>query len=350
LLAPSCGRAGEDLLEELAETIEDVVEVVEEDLGDAIEDALEGSESANETAAERAEEAAEAAEEVAEEAEEREVEEEEAEVEDAEEEGLLIGAAIRTRYYAFARRFAQRAAMRNYYLPSRMATTVQVPGRYAEHSEASPPYYYGAGAVPKGMPLQVASMDHYAERRPADLEYSTSQRCSKHAAQHSGTAQLGCITNVSTLVPPVNFDRYELVPAAALLTPEQLWRWPLQLRMVEVRVYTNRSDAGAAHAELPLLLGFDAAGWDPQTAFNSEDEVEEARERGGLPTMLPAISFVVMLAGFSTVLCGARCGCCCSRPRSSSYSSPSAALVKNSVRESGGDSGLDAHHGAHSLV
>ncbi len=79
----------------------------------------------------------------------------------------------------------------------------------------------------------MATAEHYAERANAQTVGACVAKSDRLHAKHC--------ENVSARVLPVDCDRYELVPALALNTPIDSWRWPLQMRIHSARVYTNRS-------------------------------------------------------------------------------------------------------------
>ncbi len=149
----------------MGDTLGDLFETVSEDLVDPLQDFLRDvdgdtvAEEASERAAARQEELREVAEERAEEAAEERAEEEEEEREAARDEGLLNDVGVRESFFAWAAFFDTNI---NYYLPSRMATDPVVPGPYTEggieKADSQVPYYYGAGAVESGQPLQVATL------------------------------------------------------------------------------------------------------------------------------------------------------------------------------------------------
>ena len=93
----------------------------------------------------------------------------------------------------------------------------------------SPPFYYGASAVLKATPIVMATEAHYRVR--TDYASSTAaERCKG----------IQC-SNITFFRPGEDLDRYELVPAGALLTPHADVRWPLQLRIQSAAVYSRRS-------------------------------------------------------------------------------------------------------------
>jgi hypothetical protein len=157
-------------------------------------------------------------------------EEEEEELEAAEEQGLLVGAEKRGVYYRIKHSSVGRAALCalrvdgdcDYFLHERMSSKVSVPESYFRMP--TPPFYYGAGAVPAGSPILVATSEHYSVRGKDNTRASC-----------KGVA----CANLSVYRPPIDCDRFELVPAAALLTPKQRSRWPLQLRVQAAVVYTE---------------------------------------------------------------------------------------------------------------
>ena len=309
---------GEDLLEEVAETVGDLFESVGEDIGDSLQDLIdiedvpsmsEEEEEKAEEAEEKAEEEAERIEEVLEEKQEAEVEEEEAEREEAEEAGYLVGISIRKHYYELADRFKAQAARFNYYLPDRMSADEHVPGSFSEDggltTKDSPPYFYGRKAVKAHAELEVATIDHYTERMSSDVFTKIPCHTKKQRRYAPNCA------NVSVYQLPVFADRYELVPAAAVVTPEETWRWPLQLRLPEARVYTNESlpNSTLSMDSVPLLITFAPLSWDPQTAFSEEDDDETLSSSDGLPAMLPVIVVFVMVSATLSVVCDCRqCG------------------------------------------
>ena len=278
-----------------------------EDLGDSDSEEEDSAEEAAEEEADRVEEQREVAEEAAEEAAEESAEEEEEELEAAEEDGLLVGIQIRQRFFRLGARI-QRLARGTYFHPLLMTPRPVVPGPYTEggieKADSVAPYYYGPAAVDRGEPLDVASVEHYAERSDTQTIGSCARRSDRQLSTYC--------ENVTKRALPLACDRYELVPALALITPEEPWRWPLQMRIHSARVYTNRSlvqdmvvdtsvAATASQSNLPFLVHFDPAGFIPQTAF-SEDAISR-RERS-VPASLPALILLVFGVTLLTLACG----------------------------------------------
>ena len=268
---------GEDLLEDIGEETSDVVEAVTEEAVDLVEkvsedlfDWIDGRNATQDKAEEKAEaveeaqeEAVEAIEEAIEEEAEEEAEEEEEEMEAAEEQGLLLDAARRGKYYIHTMGKAALCALRadddcDYFLHHKMSDHPMVPEPY--YDKPSPPYFAGARAVPSGSPILVATHEHYAVR------------ASREDPKKAG-CRLNHCANVSVYRPVSEFDRYELVPAAALLTPKEKDRWPIQLRVQATIVYTEIDDEeglDVMEETPPSLIAFQRLGFEPEfTAYSS---------------------------------------------------------------------------------
>jgi len=294
---------GEDLLEDLRERVSDLLEEVQEDSFDSLEDLLDGQEETEEEAArEREEEAREAAEEARERQEEEAEEEEEAELEEAEEAGLLVGAYIRQQYFTVSKRFYDRLELRRggYYLPGRMSPDLIVPGHTlveGSNERPSPPYFYGSGAVPKGAQLLVAT-EEYFHLRPG-----WSPSCVLGHQRMGRLVGGGACYNVSLLEQQVDADRYELAPAVALEGPANEWQWPLALRLSSLRLFSN----GSADSETPFLVTFQPAGWEPQTALDTEGQQAHRNS----PVMLGLLVMVAVGGAAASIFCSAQCHRCC---------------------------------------
>lgn len=128
----------------------------------------------------------------------------------------------------------------DYFLHERMSSEVSVPEVY--YNEPTPPYFFGARAVPVGSPILVANYDHY----------------SVGAIQPLDCQGVSC-PNLTIYRPPTDCDRYELVPAAALLTPNEEIRWPLQLRVQSATVYTEVTTPVAASQDTTASTSSTAA-------------------------------------------------------------------------------------------
>lgn len=281
---------GEDLIENFIDRVEDVAEVVSEDI-------LDSRQAKDNATAFAAEEAEEAAEEAAEEQAEAEAEEEEAEVEAAAELGLLADTKQKAfKYWRTVRRVALCAVdpsvTCDYFNPDAMSSTPSVPEAYygkggQEGGGAeiiSPPFYYGASAVLKATPIVMATEAHYRVR--TDYASSTAaERCKG----------IQC-SNITFFRPGEDLDRYELVPAGALLTPHADVRWPLQLRIQSAAVYSRRSATPQ-----PLLLSFNKLGFDPEYAAYSDREGawHEYKDARGTPKLV----IMLVVAGVVTLLC-----------------------------------------------
>ena len=294
---------GEDLFEDIVQATSDRIELLFEDTSDLVEnlaedlfDSIDGrnatqdraeevAEVAEEKSEEHAEHAAERAEIVAEEH----AEEEEEEFEAAEEQGLLVGAEKRSGYYRFKQTLFGRAALCalrvdddcDYFLHERMSSAVSVPEVY--YNEATPPYFAGSHAVPAGSPILVATSEHYSVRS----NYLVRNGCRGSRCD-----------NVSVYRPPGDFDRYELVPAAALQTPMEKIRWPLQLRVQSAVIYKEVKSAGAVpEAMAPNLITFQGLGFEPEfTAYSAPglaaDHVSVYKR--ATPAGVAALIFVVV--------------------------------------------------------
>jgi hypothetical protein len=314
---------GEDLLEDLADDIGDIAENVVEDVGDlaqdavdnvgdlaenVVEDALdpldpdgnrteameeaaeraeEEREEAAELAAEMREEAAERAEEALEEAQEKAAEEEEEEEEEAKEAGLLEDTERRRGFSKYVGKVAL-CALRarkdcDYFLHERMSAHVSVPEQYYDLS--TPPFYYGPRAVLARTPILTATANHYGV-------YSRAKRV---------CVGVSC-ANVSVHRPVWDSDRYELVPAAALLAPRARVRWPLQVRIERAVVFSRNT---SRPVQKPLL-SFAQMGFEPDyTAYsdrNREAELERFYERRG-GNLLVASFLLVAIGALSYFGC-----------------------------------------------
>ena len=277
---------------QVGEELTDLFEDVGEDLLDPLE-AL-----AQDATAEAREEQAEIDEEAAEEELEAEEEEEEAEEEAAEEVGYLRGASIyRDSLWKRAALCALRARTDcDYYRHERMSPEWHVPETY--YGTRSPPFYYGPNAVPVGSPLLVATAEHYAERET----YAAVEQC-----------RGALCANISVHPLAVERDRYELLPAAALIAPEAIWRWPLQLRIHSAVVYAEPATTPLALATLvkmPPLISFTRLGFVPAfTAFSSAEgaiiqhggRVREPRRQGNesLASLVIFLAVAVVIAAFA---------------------------------------------------
>ena len=284
--------AGEDLFEELIEDVADVAEDISEDLLDELVD------DHNVTTTEKAEEAAEVAEEVAEEAAEADAEEEEAEVEAATELGLLEDAERRATFYGGLVRNVALCAVGaekdcNYFDVDEMSSTPSVPEAYyapglklGDEGTFSPPFFFGERAVRKKTPLLIATEEHYRVRQAFD----ENEKCKG----------VKC-TNITVLRPTEDADRYELVPAAAMLTPVSDIRWPLQLRIQTAAVYRHRS----AKKTQPLLISFDKLQFDPEFTYYSNrpgKKQQRYQSTSDTPKLLIILVICVLL-----LLCCAAC-------------------------------------------
>ena len=326
---------GEDLIEDLQNQVSDLIESVSEDALDEIVDFVDTIDAylyndtvddANETAAARLEELSEKAEEEAEEQAEEQAEEEEDEREAAFDAGLLSDLGVRKTFFSLAATFNTFFNMDIFYFrPSRMAAEPVVPGAYTEagveKEYSQVPYYYGARAVKSGRPILVATSEHYVERKGPQMVDSCTIRNGRRVLpwEYGPKALKAGCNNVYSRVLPVDGDRYELVPALALKTPIDTWRWPLQLRILTARVYTNLSlvrdvlgangtgtaegaNATARGGEpVPFLVHFDPAGFKPQLAY-SDDGV--ARQKDKVPRLWEALVIFVLLVMVTVIFCG----------------------------------------------
>ena len=326
---------GEDLIEDLQNQVSDLIESVSEDALDEIVDFVDTIDAylyndtvddANETAAARLEELSEKAEEEAEEQAEEQAEEEEDEREAAFDAGLLSDLGVRKTFFSLAATFNTFFNMDIFYFrPSRMAAEPVVPGAYTEagveKEYSQVPYYYGARAVKSGRPILVATSEHYVERKGPQMVDSCTIRNGRRVLpwEYGPKALKAGCNNVYSRVLPVDGDRYELVPALALKTPIDTWRWPLQLRILTARVYTNLSlvrdvlgangtgTAEGANATVrggepvPFLVHFDPAGFKPQLAY-SDDGV--ARQKDKVPRLWEALVIFVLLVMVTVIFCG----------------------------------------------
>lgn len=279
---------GEDLLEEVSDGIGDLVESIAEDVLDL------GGLGTNSTE-ERAEEQAEAAEEAREEAVEAAEEEEEEELELAEEEGLLEDT---NRYRRWKASYVGKAALCalgarsdcDYFLHERMSKQVSVPENY--FSVDTPPYYYGRRAVPVGTPMVTATTEHYGVHNTI-------------TSKHEKVCQGVQCANISIYHPQEDSDRYQLVPAAALLTPQVVSRWPLQLQIKKAVIYSSSNSTNATRVH-PALLTFDQLGFDPEfTAFSDREHEltgdKDFHEKREEPVALILLVLVLLLFLCTTI-------------------------------------------------